>query len=627
MAESTRLSSGFFHSSKTWERLLEDFLACHRTALNATLHAVTTPLGVFATISLLRLASPAFAWCATGLYMLALVRHLNWRIWLGTAGVLAGLCIASATVQPGLLPSLALLAASVALQELAHILAGEPTLQSTYMSSRNWVWQLAEHTFFLLPLVLKAVTRAESSPLSLVVPRNAVGRVRLETPEYRTDIEKVRGFVEARKPTLHHTTHWWQRGLEPETQAAFARLAGAEPITSMLRDFHGERYSVEGIPEMNEIYVTGPAEKLSSDKVFYTPHIDGPWAVYPLAAVYRCMLAISPNEHIRTFFPQNSAPEKEPEGYTLTTGDALAFDYNREPHYIAGVPDTQPSGHRISLKLHFVVYPQKLGWYGRRLSRLSAWYNTKARQLFLDTIRPKTVLSKLQAAWILASTVLFNGVTRYIGWNNLAFVVGLALLSALLGNMVWFLAGTSFVHYLIYIGVYAHHRNVSFGRFIRNAIFFKTLATAQLAGWYLYFFQWDLVSLALIGLGFGLATWSFRVLGLERTYFGVELGRCPPKMINQFPYGVIPHPMILGSSIALLGFHKLEPFREQWPWLVPAHLAFYAIHLLQEIRGSQSALETEAGRAENDLKATTDIEAPSRESKVEEAERQMSTAN
>jgi protein-S-isoprenylcysteine O-methyltransferase Ste14 len=73
-----------------------------------------------------------------------------------------------------------------------------------------------------------------------------------------------------------------------------------------------------------------------------------------------------------------------------------------------------------------------------------------------------------------------------------------------------------------------------------------------------------------------------RVLGMDRTYFGVELGRCAPMAVRDFPYSLIKHPMFVGNIVALLGFYALPGFREAAPWLVPLHIAFYLLHFLQE---------------------------------------------
>ena len=60
------------------------------------------------------------------------------------------------------------------------------------------------------------------------------------------------------------------------------------------------------------------------------------------------------------------------------------------------------------------------------------------------------------------------------------------------------------------------------------------------------------------------------------------LGLCQPKWITAFPYSLgLPHPMIVGSIIGLLGAHLQPAFRTACPWLVPAHIACYFVHLMQ----------------------------------------------
>lgn len=71
-------------------------------------------------------------------------------------------------------------------------------------------------------------------------------------------------------------------------------------------------------------------------------------------------------------------------------------------------------------------------------------------------------------------------------------------------------------------------------------------------------------------------------LGLDRTYFAAELGLVEPKWITKFPYGYIPHPMIVSQIWALLGFFKAAHFRTEAPYVVPVHVALYAAHMLQE---------------------------------------------
>lgn len=47
----------------------------------------------------------------------------------------------------------------------------------------------------------------------------------------------------------------------------------------------------------------------------------------------------------------------------------------------------------------------------------------------------------------------------------------------------------------------------------------------------------DTLSMCMIIVGYGISIKATSALGLERTYFGSELGHCEPKWVTEFPYG------------------------------------------------------------------------------------------
>ena len=567
-----------------WHRLLPEFHATHTQPLNVGLHLITTPMGLLGALGLTQaLLGVQTMLTIAAAYTLITAVFVPLRTTLLTTLSMAVLVAAAFVWQPGWIAALVVLVIGWVAQELAHVFTGEQTLQSTYMNQQRWWVSLSEHTFFLLPLVLVAGIRCGRSLLGIFVPRSAVFKSSLEGPAWEEHLSRMRDFVARTDLDETITMHCWQKDLEPAERESFETLASAAPIIDQIRAFHGEGCQVDLLRDMNEVYVAAPPQKLSSDTVFYTPHIDGPWTIFPFAAVYRCILAVNENKHVHTHFPLNGPSLAVPESHTLTTGDAVAFDYNREPHYITN-DYAENKNRRISLKLHYVVYPKSLGPWGRWLGTLSTAYNTRARQLFLDTIAPDSLFDKAKAAGVVATTFLFESIARFCGWAELLYVALLALISFVMGDLRMLLAGTSFIHYLLYIGALADPQNVSFGKFKRNAVFFKTLALAQLAGWWLYLGGYQSpLSIVCITAGYGLATWASVVLGLNRTYYGEELGKCEPKRIHQAPYGVIPHPMILGAAVGLSGFHLASPFRESIPWVIPIHLAFYAIVIVQEM--------------------------------------------
>merc|ERR1712146_463231 len=146
----------------------------------------------------------------------------------------------------------------------------------------------------------------------------------------------------------------------------------------------------------------------------------------------------------------------------------------------------------------------------------------------------------------------------------------------------------SFVHYFRYISTYYVRKDIDFGSFKRDVLLFKSIALAQLFNLYAVqplrngTFEIDVLSIAMIVTGYGLSSMATNALGIDRTYFGVELGLLEPKWIASFPYGFIPHPMITSQVLALLGFFKAVHFRQSVPWLVPVHVILYLIHMMQE---------------------------------------------
>jgi hypothetical protein len=82
--------------------------------------------------------------------------------------------------------------------------------------------------------------------------------------------------------------------------------------------------------------------------------------------------------------------------------------------------------------------------------------------------------------------------------------------------------------------------------------------------------------------GYILSLLATQALGIDRTYFAAELGLVEPKWITQFPYGYIPHPMIVSQIWALLGLYKAAHFRAEAPYVIPLHVTLYLVHMMQE---------------------------------------------
>merc|ERR1712008_347909 len=95
----------------------------------------------------------------------------------------------------------------------------------------------------------------------------------------------------------------------------------------------------------------------------------------------------------------------------------------------------------------------------------------------------------------------------------------------------------------------------------------------------------DVVAVLCVTAGYSVTLMATYRLGFVRTYFGSELGFVKPKWITGFPYGYIPHPMIVGQLFAL-GFMLLWWGERMELWekaLVATHMGFYTIHMVQEM--------------------------------------------
>eukprot|EP00948_MAST-09A_sp_MAST-9A-sp1_P002030 g2030.t1 len=456
----------------------------------------------------------------------------------------------------------------------------------------SWATKLAVHTYYLLPLCFDAFEYhgTFNQFMYWFIAKNEVLRTRLDSEEDQKNMKIMREWIRNQKPEEEITTHWWYNKLPNDIRKTFDAIAQSPNMMDMFvnrpgNSFNERMWQVDCLDGMNEIYVASLSHNNNSDKVFYTDHIDGPFCVWPGARVYRCMVSLNPNKQIKTCFTE------VPTEITLTTGDAIGFDFNREIHLIKHNEGVFNDDFRMALKIHYVVYPKCIGPYGRLLGFLTTQYDILARNGFLQTLQPKTAAEKSAQKKIMAVTKIFCFMERYLGSANLYYVICLAFLAWALNSINIFVLGTSYIHYICYMNTYYHRDNVSWGAFLRNVIFFKSIAVSVLAIKYIYHLDLfsgnvpDLVSIAMVIGGYTYAGMAAKALGVKRTYFGVELGLCKPKWITAFPYNLysyVPHPMIIGGVVGLCGFHKLQGFRDANPFLVPIHVFCYILHMIQE---------------------------------------------
>jgi hypothetical protein len=568
--------SSIFWTKKAYKQVASEFHPFHKHDLNVLLHVLTTGLGVWGAIQLAITLDQRVA-----VYVYAAIISLTTSLWpaaLHSAFVYGCEQVSIDSIpldmDPVKLCALAIVA-GYGLQDLARYLCVEKTMMSTYVKSNPAM--LVIHTLWLMPLVIEAVVKRHFY-LPKIVTRNRNVFCQVAS---RKEVEKLREWINSNVPETKETTHLCPHQQEGTDAPVTALENDASVMAGVRKIFAPHHFDVLPVVSMNEIYVTavGAVKEINSDAVFYTPHTDGPYWWLPGASLYRVLVGVTPNSMTRT----NFVLQHESEAKVVDMYDALGFDYNRELHWIDHVPGQINKERRSLIKLHFIVYPK--GWhrYGALCASWHIDYHNWARGNFLLTLRPKNLFESSVAWWIWVTTTCNAAFEQFVGWSNLAYILGCYALGPLP-----FLILTSFRHYAVYISTFAYRSPpVALGFLMRDCKLYKTIALSHLAKRLLPLVSVpeDLPGVALAIVGFGITILATMQLGMVRTYFGSELGFVKPEWINGFPYETIPHPMIVGQ---LIGYSSiLFWFRDKMPLetaaLIGAHMTCYVVHMVQEM--------------------------------------------
>ena len=570
---------GIFRSKDAYKQVSSEFHPYHRHDLNVFCHLWTTGLGIWGGIQLAMMYQLQYAVVAY-----AAIIALTTPFW--TAAIHTGMVAAMTlvpTLQVDAVPvemndfyiCLMAIAAGYGLQDLSHYVFQEKTYMGAYIYTRPSM--LFVHTLWLLPLVIDSVLMRWCF-LPNVVSRN---RIVVTQVASRKAVEDLREWINTNVAQVKETTHIWPHEQDGTSASTKALENDAAIYAGFRRVFAAKHFDVKPVVGMNEIYVTavGAKKNINSDAVFYTPHTDGPYWFLPGASLYRVLVGITPNSMVRTRFNlQHSSQDQVVDMY-----DVLGFDYSRELHWIDHVPGAVNKERRSLVKLHYIVYPKGWHWYGNFCATLQTNYNTWARGNFIKTLRPESVTDFVLAWWIWLTTWSNAMWEEYIGWSNLVYV-----LTAYALGPTAFLILTSFRHYLVYMTTFCFRDPpVAHGYLMRDAKLYKTLALAQLGRRLLPLVELprDIPGVTMAIIGFSITLLATARLGYLRTYFGSELGFCKPEWIDGFPYGYIPHPMIVGQLIAfgsILYWWKDSMSVESMA-LLGAHMACYTVHMIQEM--------------------------------------------
>eukprot|EP00620_Florenciella_sp_RCC1587_P006313 CAMPEP_0182591018 /NCGR_PEP_ID=MMETSP1324-20130603/72908_1 /TAXON_ID=236786 /ORGANISM="Florenciella sp., Strain RCC1587" /LENGTH=246 /DNA_ID=CAMNT_0024808283 /DNA_START=52 /DNA_END=789 /DNA_ORIENTATION=- len=191
-------------------------------------------------------------------------------------------------------------------------------------------------------------------------------------------------------------------------------------------------------------------------------------------------------------------------------------------------------------------------------------------------------------------------IDKAIGLVNIVHIGSAAALGYLVDYRI-FVCMTSWVHYCKYIYQYYWRTARTLPKYAawkRDVLLFKTIALLNLA--YIYgspYFtkmvpiyetavepEMDYIGLGMVVVGYFVSISATQALGVNGTYFGIELGfvKADYCFVNGFPYNVIPHPMILSQIFALCGVFKAAHV-EAWRWVLVPHVVLYLTHMTQEI--------------------------------------------
>lgn len=269
--------------------------------------------------------------------------------------------------------------------------------------------------------------------------KNKVYSTKLHETE---DIDKLREWVISQNPSKDKSTHIWYNKLPTDISILFLKLATSDKIINMFKNNLSKSHNFDILNNMNEIYVTAPSstkDENTSDTIFYTKHIDGPYYLFPFASCYRLIIGLDDNSNVVTCF--NMIPENK----IIKKCDVVAFDFHRECHYIYNENNVNKDL-RVIMKVHYCVYPYWAYYFGKVLGILSIYYNKAFRNLFLFTLTTNNFYKKSLATLMVKITQTVHDIEYYIGYNNLSYLFILYFISSIT-NIYIFLFGTTFVHY------------------------------------------------------------------------------------------------------------------------------------------------------------------------------------
>jgi hypothetical protein len=376
--------------------------------------------------------------------------------------------------------------------------------------------------------------------------------------------------------TCQNTTHIYEKDLEPSLKNAFEKIKNGvikERLTALYPNT-----DITTADDMNEVYVTCIGAN-GSDKVFEIPHIDGPFYNVPYCTLLRCIVGVNGNKTIYTKFTLDDIE------YNIQKYQYIAFDYNKDIHYIYTHDNVHDDSQRILLKIHYVLTPKIMDHvaYKNICSGINTVYNQVARDNFNKSKNPQTLQEYVRSSMINMYTFFYGKFEIHVGMANIITIILFLSIYELAKKkyMVYVVCFICVYVYVIYIIQFVFRTYPQY-KFIRDALLFKVLSWGITLFIYLQYTVQP-VSLILVVISLLFTYYCYLILGTKNTYFGNEL-HTSEEHVLKFPYGYIPHPMILGN-IVLFSSMLLHPQFRKGPYgILPLlHIMFYVIVLLLEI--------------------------------------------
>lgn len=138
----------------------DKFRQYHSDPVNLGLHLLTTPLAVLAVFAALNkiVGFSNLTFGVTFMYLTIMSSCLSPSVFAATAVCCCVICVGSASfARLGYAAIAAAFCVGYFGQDLSHFVTGEQTFQSTYQQDNDFVMQLAEHSYYLIPLVFDAM--------------------------------------------------------------------------------------------------------------------------------------------------------------------------------------------------------------------------------------------------------------------------------------------------------------------------------------------------------------------------------------------------------------------------------------------------------------------------------------